>query len=415
MLYDNALLLRLYVDAWRVTKEPAHRETIRELVNYVEREMVAPSCAFYATQDADSEGEEGKFFVWSVEETRAALAGDDEAATVALLHWGITQEGNFEDSGKTVLSIVKPAAELAVQLGIAPSAVDAAIARARARMFDVRERRVKPFRDEKVLASWNGLMIGALADAGAALGDAAMVQAAARAFAFVDAKLVQGTGAETRVMRHIKGAIVKGPGFLDDYAFLADAALDLFEATGEARYVMKARDLADAILARFEDVKDGGFFFTPSDGEALIHRAKDPFDHAIPSGASIAAQVLLRLGVTVDARYTDPAVRQLEALAGAAAENPFGFGQAIGVLDRLVRGSVDVVIAGDARALVEAAWRAYLPNRNVAWLRDDAAREACAELAEGKDARDAAYVCRGRTCSLPLTTPADLAAALNNT
>ncbi len=291
--------------------------------------------------------------------------------------------------------------------------------RAKAKLFAAREERVKPFRDEKILASWNGLFVGALADAGSALGDAEMIVAAEKAFAFVESKLIDDRDGEARVRRHAKDGVVKGEGFLDDYAFVADAALDLFEATGDARYVTRARALGDTIQRRFWDSRDGqrGFFFTPSDGETLIHRAKDPFDHAVPSGTSIACKVLLRLGAVADAAYGKLATEQLEALAGAAVENPFGFGQGLCVLDRLVRGSVDVVIAGargDARAiaLASAAARHYLPNRNLIWLADEAARTACAGIASGKttaaDGAPRAFVCRGKTCSLPVTTAEEL-------
>ena len=419
MLYDNALLLRLYVDAWRVTGQERFAATAREIAGYVGREMTAPEGGFYSTQDADSEGEEGKFFVWSPASVRECLAGDDEATRAALLRWGVTDEGNFEQTGETVLHEAKSIADVAVQLGIAPSQVEAALGRARAKMFAKREERVKPFRDEKVLASWNGLMIGALADAGAALGDAEMVARAARAFAFVEATLFEERDGALRVRRHAKEGVAKGDGFLDDHAFIADAALDLFEATGEARYVRVARALGDTLQAQFWDAAQKGFFFTPNDGEALIHRAKDPFDQAVPSGTSIACKVLLRLGAVADAGYAAHAREQLEGLAAAAVENPFGFGQSLGLLDRVVRGSVDVVIAGArpsgagaGAAMGLVAARAYLPNRNVVWLADEDARAACAEIAAGKtagpDGEARAFVCRGRTCSLPVSRAEDL-------
>jgi uncharacterized protein len=417
MLYDNALLLRLYVDAWRVTREERFAKTAREIAAYVAREMTAPAGGFFATQDADSEGEEGKFFVWDPAEVRACLAGDDDEARAALLRWGIGDGGNFENSGKTVLHEAKSVADVAIVMALAPSAVEDALERAKAKMFAARERRVKPFRDEKVLASWNGLMIGALADAGSALGDAEIVARAAKAFAFVEGTLLEERRGELRVRRHAKDSVAKGDGFLDDHAFVADAALDLFEATGDARYAVRARALGDTIRSEFWDEKQRGFFFTPTDGEALIHRSKDPFDHAVPSGTSIACKVLLRLGAIADASYAKLAIEQLEGLAAAAVENPFGFGQGICVLDRLARGSVDVVIAGSpsdvrARSMAAVAARAYLPNRNVAWVGDESARTACAEIATGKTPGDGgeprAYVCRGRTCSLPVTTAEEL-------
>ncbi len=410
MLYDNALLLRLYVDAWRVTGEERFAETAREIAGYVAREMTAPGGGFFSAQDADSDGEEGKFFVWDPAEVRAALAGDEEAAEVALLRWGVEDGGNFEHTGKTVLHDARSTADIALQTGKAPAQVEAAVARAQRALFDARERRAKPFRDEKVLASWNALLIGALAEAGGALGDGALVARAEKAFGFVEATLLTEKDGELRVQRHAKDGKPHGQGFLDDHAFVADAALDLFEATGNPRYLARAARLARTLVARFWDPEGKGFFFAPSDGEALIHRAKDPFDQAVPSGVSIACKVLLRLGAVVDESFAREATAQLEALAPVAVENPSSFGQTLGVLDRLVRGSVDVVIAGSpddprARALAGAVFRRYLPNRNVVWVGDG---EAVGAIAEGKVAgaggEPQVYVCRGRTCSLPART-----------
>jgi hypothetical protein len=410
MLYDNALLLRLYVDAWRATGEERYAAVARDVVRYVTREMTHAEGGFYSSQDADSEGEEGKFFVWSPAQVRAALEGDTQAAEVALLSFGVTEEGNFEHQPTSVLHQARPIGDVARALGLDVPAADAALERARARMFDAREARPKPTRDEKILASWSALMIGALAEAGAALAEPAWVAAAARAFDFVVGALVH----DGRVERHVKDGQVRGPGFLDDYAYLADAALDLYDATGTPSYVARARALADAIVAHFRDADAGGFYFVRDDGEALIVRAKDPFDHAVPSGASIAHRVLLRLGALVDEAYVRPATADLERVASAAAGNPFAYGQTLSNLDRLVRGSVDVVLVGpptDARtqALARVARAAYLPNRSLAFADpgDPRSLEACRLLAGDKPARDApvAYVCRGRTCSAPVGSP----------
>ncbi len=397
MLYDNALLMRLYVDAWRATKAERFGDTAREIAAYVAREMTSPEGGFYATQAADSEGEEGKFFVWTPEELDEILDGDE--AQVARAAFGITRQGNFEESGATVLSIARDT-----------NKDDSVLARAKKKMFEAREKRIKPFRDEKILTSWNGLMIGAHADAGAALDAPEMVTAAARAFDFVSRVLVK----DDRALRHVKDGIVKGPGFLDDYSFLSDAALDLYEATGDAAYVDVAQKLADAMLGHFWDDNDTAFFFTPDDGERLIHRAKDPYDHAIPSGASVALGVMSRLGTMVDERYATIATRGIERLAGAALENPFGMSQTILLVDRLVRGTVDVVLAGPKdsapiRALARETLRAYLPNRVLAW------QSGAPLLAEDKPTRDVpvAYVCRGRTCSMPVAAPEQLGSLLS--
>jgi uncharacterized protein YyaL (SSP411 family) len=372
---------------------------------------------FYATQDADSEGEEGKFFVWTPEEVAEAVGGDRELARLAMDRFGVTNQGNFEGSGRSVLFEAKSIAELAVQRQRPPSEIAADLDRAMRAMLSVRARRERPFRDEKILASWNGLMIGAMVEASQVLGEPEFLHAAEKAYAFADRVLVH----DGRVQRHAIGSVVKGPGFLDDHAFLASAAIDLYEATGDPAYIAKARAIADRILELFWDKEGAGFFFSPEGGERLIVRTKDPFDQAIPSGSSIACLALLRLSALVDEKYGEPAAKALERAAGAAVLNPFGFGQTLCALDRLVRGSVDVVVVGareDARTRTLAAtvFRSYAPNRTLAWLdaEDARSREACAVLAEGKAAGNepVAYVCRGRTCSLPVALPDALAKML---
>ncbi|KYF95355.1 hypothetical protein BE20_45800 [Sorangium cellulosum] len=439
MLYDNALLLRLYADGFRAFKKPIYAETAREIVGYLFAEMRDPEGGFYASQDADSEGSEGKFFVWTLDQLRAAVGDDPLAYDVARLVFGVTEEGNFEDTGATVLSQHRTLEQAAAILDAGAGGGSAAhldrcreaLARARAKMLAAREARPRPARDDKVLASWNGLLIGALADAGRALDEPAWVEAAARAFAALEQKLVRGG----RVGRYLKdgapagakaagddGAADVRPGFLDDQAYLGNAALDLYEATSDPRYVGVARATADAMVAHHWDDAARGFFFTPDDGDALIARTQDIYDQAAPSATSMAALLCLRLAEIADERYLPPAERQLEALAPAAIENPFGLSQTVCALDRLARGSVTVVVVGEAGSaaageLAREAFEAYLPNRAVV-LVDPARPETAAAaqvVAEGKPARTGAavaYVCRGRTCSAPVTTPAELKALL---
>ncbi len=432
MLYDNALLLRSYVDGHRVFNEPLFESTARELAGWVTREMTDPGGGYYASQDADSAGddgvaEEGKFFVWNPNGVRDALGDDELAAKAALLHFGVTRDGNFDEHGRvtfmTVLHENRPITAVAAQLLDAPvDDVRAAITRARKRLFEVREQRPKPFRDEKILTSWGALMIGAMAEAGAALREPSMIASAERALAFVEGKLVRWSEDHTKAtaQRLAKGDVVKGPGFLDDHAYLANAALDLYEVTGEPSRVVLARALVDRMIDAFWEEGEG-FFFTPKDGETLITRSKDPYDNAVPSGASMACRALLRLGTLVDAKYTELGEKELLRLAPSAVANPMGYGQTLCELDRLVRGSVDVVLVGpreDARikALADAVFSRWLPNRTVAWLdpTNEASRAACALLGEGKEPKSmpVAYVCRGRTCSLPVATPEELRALL---
>ncbi|HWL88503.1 MAG TPA: thioredoxin domain-containing protein [Polyangiaceae bacterium] len=413
MLYDNALLLRLYADAERALGETRYGDTAREIAGYVAREMTDAAGAFYATQDADSEGEEGKFFVWSKKEVEGALSADE--ARLSLAYFNVTERGNFEESGRTVLHTPRPLEVVAKDLGLGLARAAELLSGAKEKLFEVREQRVKPFRDEKILAGWNGLLIGALAEASAALEEPALLGLAERAFAFLRARLIGSGDSSGRVLRHVKGDVVKGPGFLDDHAYVGNAALDLYEVTGDPAYVSTARAIANAVLERFVDRARGGFFFSPDDGEVLIHRAKDPYDQAVPSGQAMTCLLLLRLGTLTDASYVKHATVELDRLAQAALDNPFGLGQTLSITDRLVRGSVDVVLVGKrddvrTRALAREVFRTYLPNRNVAWFDpgDPAARDACAALAEGKEPKgDApvAYVCQGRTCSLPISDP----------
>jgi uncharacterized protein YyaL (SSP411 family) len=418
MLYDNAQLLRTYVDSWKVERAPGgdgaaaarYEGVARSIAAYVAREMTAPEGGFYAAQDADSEGEEGKFFVWTPAQIDEACEGDPDAARAAKTVFGVTPEGNFEGSGATVLHEAAPAADLA------------ALERARAKMLAARERRARPARDDKVLVSYSALMASGLALAGAALADDGMVASAERALSFLTRVLVvSGPDGRSRALRHACAGVARGPGFLDDHAFLGDAALDLYEATGAPRWVTLARSMADAILAHFHDPPDAGFFFTPDDGEKILVRAKDPYDHAVPGGQSVACRLLLRLGTLVDAAYAAPAERAIEKLASVAADDPFGMSLMAALGDRLVRGSVDVVLVGASadpatRALALEAHRAYLPDRVIAWIdpADPATTAAAPAIAEGKARQDrpAAYVCRNRTCSLPITDPAQLARTL---
>jgi uncharacterized protein YyaL (SSP411 family) len=413
MLYDNALLLRLCVDAWRQLGEERHATTARSIASYVMREMQSPEGGFYSTQDADSEGIEGTFFVWTPQQVDAACGGDEEAARIARRVWGVTDRGNFEETGATVLSVVEPPRD---------DSERAALERARRAMWEAREKRPKPFRDEKILASWNGLMIGSMADAGSALGDGEILAAAERAMAFVERVLVtREDGGRARVLRSAKDGKARGSGFLDDHAYLADASLDLYEATGSPHWVALARALAEATLAHFFDPASDSFFFVPDDGEKVLVRAKDIYDHAVPSSVSVACRMLLRLGALADPKYAEPATRVVEKLAPAAAANPMGLSSVVCLVDRLVRGSVDVVLVGPRAsagtgALARSVFRAGVRDRVVAWLdaADPASAEACRVQAEGKagHGEPVAYVCRGRTCSLPIGDPAELAEAL---
>jgi uncharacterized protein len=415
MLYDNALLLRSYVDGYRAFQNHAgYAATARAIVRYVDREMTDAEGGYYASQDADSEGEEGKFFVWDEAEVKAAVKAEADAA-IAVEYFGITMAGNFEDHGRPTFKTV-----LSETRALRDPAAREALERATNAMFEVREKRPKPFRDEKILTSWSSMMIGAMAEAGAVLGDEKMIASAERALAFIESKLFVANGRVARLTKKVGDGkwIVKEPGFLDDHSYLINAALDLYEATGNPNHVELARKVTKGMLDAFYDDSEG-FYFTPKDGESLITRSKDPYDNAVPSGMSIACRALLRLGTLVDASLTKIAEKELVRLAPACLRNPFGYGQSICEMDRLVRGSVDVVLVGKrdddrTKSLAKTVFSKWLPNRTIAWAdpTDPKSIDACALLAEGKPSpkkgEPVAYVCRGRTCSLPVSTSEEL-------
>ncbi|MGF1468831.1 MAG: thioredoxin domain-containing protein, partial [Sandaracinaceae bacterium] len=414
MLYDNALLARLYVDGWRATGDEAYRETARGVLAYVEREMRSPEGLFYSSQDADSDGREGAFFVWRPEELVEVLGEDD--ARVAALAFGVSEGGNFVDphsgeEGASVLHVNRPLSAVAAQLGRPLEEVEARFGRARRALFEAREARPKPFRDEKVIATWNGLMIGAFALAGGAFGDAGLVATARHALDAVRARLWADGG----LRRLAKDGEAKGDAFLEDYADLAGAALDVQQATLAPAPLAFARALVDAALARFWDEAEGLFYFTARGAQDVVVRAADASDNAVPSGTSSMAHALLRLhALTGEDAYRRVAETVLRRYAAAAVEHPLGHGHLVAALDRYVHGPVEVVVvaadddpAGDALAAA-ARGGAYVPDLVLARLAPGADENdgAVGRALEGRrqvEGRATAYVCRGMTCSAPVT------------
>ncbi|MFO0665580.1 MAG: thioredoxin domain-containing protein [Polyangiaceae bacterium] len=429
MLYDNALLLSLYADAYRAFGDASYGQTVREVADYILREMTAPDGAFYSTQDADSEGEEGRFFVWDRTDLEAALSGDTHAIDVARAFYGITDEGNFEETGKTVLSRVAPIERLAHARGESVAETEAHLARAKSAMLSFRDRRPKPFRDEKVLSCWNGLMIKGLAEAGMALGDARYVEAAARAMNAIQKRHMTREDGRVRLARFSiakdGGAEqARGEGYLEDHACLGEAALALFDATMDATHLQFARALADEILRSFRD-GDGtnagaSYFTTARSSEGLIVRPKDTHDSAVPSGSAVALGLLRALGALVGEPYASIAARDLMAAAAVALGNAQGFGQTLLALDDLVSGGTEVVVVGDpadarTRDLVRTAQKAYVHARTLlSFASEEEGLKMAPALAEGKKAADepVAYVCTGRTCSAPISDRALLSKAL---
>jgi uncharacterized protein YyaL (SSP411 family) len=398
MLYDNAQLARLYARAWQVTRRDHYRDVATETLDYLLREMRQPEGGFSSAQDADSEGVEGKFFAWSWDEL-VEVAGQEVAEWL-----GASPGGNWE--GTNVLRRTRD--EPPEGWG-----------EARRRLMASRERRVRPETDDKVLASWNGLAISALAVAGRALGRSEYVDTATHTADFVLTALRREDG---RLLRAWRQGRTSGPAYSDDHALLAGACLDLYETTFDVRWFEEARRLADDLVRLFHDPEAGGFFQTGSDAETLVIRPQELADNAVPSGNSVAAEVLQRLSLfTGEAEYESAGLSALRIVRDLMARAPSGFGHALCALDLYLSASREIAILGDlsderTRSLVEAVWERYLPNvvLAVGSPGDDRAAKTVPLLAgrEQVDGQPAAYVCERFACRMPVTEPEALTGQL---
>jgi hypothetical protein len=403
MLYDNALLVRLGAHLWQATKNPEIRRIVAETIHWAEREMRSPERGFYSSLDADSEGHEGKFYVWDATELDAALGAD---APVLRAYWGVTDGGNFE--GKNILSVAAADQRaLARQFAIAPDELEPIVMRAKETLYAVRAKRVWPARDDKILASWNGLMVRALAEAARAFGDESYRALAVDGARFLFDRLVR----DGRVLRSFSGGRARIAGYLEDYASLGLAALAVYELTFDEQWLARARTLGEAMTTWFWDEGGGVFFDTSSDHETLITRPRDVYDNATPSGTSLATELLLRLAELFDdADARRRAERAVDSIAPAIARYPLAFGHLLASADMLVNGAVEIAIAGDPgddafRALDRVVSERYVPSLVLAG--GAGSTESTIALFRGRDAISGlatAYVCRNYTCDLPAST-----------
>jgi uncharacterized protein len=391
MLYDNALLARAYLHAWQLTGDAYFRRICEETLDWALREMRGPEGGFYSALDADSEGEEGKFYVWTPDELREVLGDDAEAL---LEYWGADRGPNFE--GRNILHVAGGDIDPEV------------LARAREKLYAVRSERTWPGLDDKRITAWNALMIAALADAGAALGRDDYFSAAQACADFIDREMRDEQG---RLLRTYKDGRASLNAYLEDHAFLVEALLVLYEATFETRRFVRARELADTMIARFRDEGGAGFFTTSNDHEALIVRPKDFEDHPIPSGNSSAAYGLLRLtAFTAERSYEGPALEVLRLLHQAAGRHPQAFGHLLQALCFHLSPKREVAIVGDSLdRLAEEVRRRYRPTIVLAGgISDDPEAEAAVPLLEGRtpvEGKPAAYVCENFACKVPVTEP----------
>jgi uncharacterized protein YyaL (SSP411 family) len=416
MLYDNALLADVYLEAYQATADAEYARVARETLDYILGRMTSPEGGIYSTEDADSEGVEGKYYVWTLAELNEVL-GADRAGTFAYVY-DVTEAGNWEH--KNILNLPKPIAQAAKLLGRDEAELRRALDEDRARLLAVRDRREPPGKDTKVLTSWNGLMIGPLAEATRILRDDCYLDAARRSAGFLLDRMRTGDG---RLLHSYKDGQPKFNGYLDDYTNLIDGLTRLFEASGEPRWIESALDLCRVMIAEFAEAEGGGFFYTGKSHEALVARQRDAFDNATPSGNAMAATALLRLAALTGRADLEAAGRKtLESVQYVMEQAPMAAGQSLVALDFLLAPTQELaVIAGsdpdEYRAVLERIWSRFLPHAVVA----PAAVPPLPELVRmvplladrpAREGRTTTYVCEHFVCREPVVGVTGLDAAL---
>lgn len=418
MLYDQALVSAVYIETFQITANPDYAAVGRDIFEYVLTDLQGHDGGFFSSRDADSEGVEGKHYVWSKAEIISVLGQRD--GHLFCSHYGVTDEGNWE--GRNILNVQRDLETTARLNEIDPDELRHILNESRQKLLAARAQRVPPGLDDKILTSWNGLMIASLARGGRFLGEPRYVEAAARAADFILGKL----SADGRLLRTFRNGKAHTPAFLDDYAFFVEALLELYSASFEPRWLLEAIRLNQDTLRHFWDEREGAFFLTADDAELLVVRSKSIQDGATPAGNSVALTNLIRLGEILDNdEYREKALRALRALAGSVRQSPLAFDRLLLAVDLYHSPLTEVVIAGPrntppTQALIQTANHGYDPYRLIV-LMDETASGADAlrsqvPLLEGKlpiQGHAAAYVCRNRTCGKPATSPEELREVLS--
>lgn len=412
MLYDNALLAVVYLEAYVASGDEKYRQVVTETLDYLLRDMTDPSGGFYSAEDADSEGVEGKFYVWTPEQI-AEVLGESAAATFCRAY-DVTDRGNFE--GQSILNLPKTIAQQAKLIGRDEAELNAELSEGRQKLLAVRDKRVRPGLDDKVLVSWNALAIDAMARAGAALGEDRYVAAAKKAADFLLAELRDADG---RLLHTWRGGKAKLQAYLDDYTALANALVSLYEATADESYVTASAELMEVVLARFGGGDEEGFYFTADDHEQLLTRNKDFTDNATPGGNSMAAMALQRLGkLLARGDLLDVAEGILSAAAPMMQQIPMAAGQMLLALDLYVGPMHELVFVGEqASDMSRSAHRRFLPRRVIASREQNTSEPSPLDsLFAGRETEGECtlYICQNQTCQEPVTGQAAVDAALLN-
>ncbi|MCJ8012595.1 thioredoxin domain-containing protein [Paenibacillus sp. KQZ6P-2] len=418
MLYDNALLVMAYLEGYQLTGKRLWAEVAENVLTYIQRDMTSPGGAFYSAEDADSEGVEGKFYLFSQGDVEEALDLKDLDTYCHI--YDITPEGNFEGSNIPNLIQAVPQ-DYAKEHNIKLLELTTQLEKSRQKLFDYREKRVHPFKDDKVLTSWNGLMIAAFAKAAKVIQNPSYTQAATKAADFIWFRMRQEDG---RLLARYREGDTAFTAYLDDYAFLMWGLIELYEATGDTEYVKRVISLKDIMIEDFWDEADGGFYFSSRHGEKLLSRSKELYDGAIPSGNSVAALQLSKLAaITQDPELTSLVDRQLQVFTGTAVQYPMGYAMYLLSAMQPFQGGREIVLSGNRddthmQDMVAAVQQAYLPGASVVYNWEGEAGEKLRELlphiADMKpvSGKAAAYICEHFSCKEPVTTLEALREAL---
>ncbi|NYT19932.1 MAG: thioredoxin domain-containing protein, partial [Methanosarcinales archaeon] len=419
MLYDQGMLAIAYSQAYQATGRSEFANTAREIFEYVERDMTSPEGGFYCAEDADSEGVEGKFYVWDIDEVRKIIPEKD--AELIVDHFNMEKNGNFLDestrraNGKNILHIKTGLEEIALKHNLKVEELEISIEESRQKLFEVREKRVHPSKDDKILTDWNGLMIASLAIASRALEEERYANLAKRCADFILTSTYMKTGSLSHICN--VGTETSSPAFLEDHAFFIWGLIELYETTFETSYLNTALKINEYLLDNYWDAENGGFFQTANISESLLFRKKEVYDGAIPSGNSVAFSNLIRLGkMTGNTKLEKKAYEVMKTFSGTVSAIPIGYTHFLSAVNFILGPSSEIVIAGDlnsedTKLMLSDLHRDYLPNKVVLFKPSGTEGNAITKIAEYTknlvmiDGKATAYVCKGLSCKEPTTDP----------
>ncbi len=424
MIYDQAMLALAYTEAFQATRKKLYKETAEQIFAYVLRDMTSPEGGFYSAEDADSDGEEGKFYVWTEAELRGLLTNSDADFFINIFN--IEKTGNFREqstgelTGTNIPHLTTDISGIAKKYDTSSSDIEKRIERIRKIIFEAREKRIHPFKDDKILTDWNGLMISALAKAGRVFGNISYTKAAEKAADFIQTNLsIKG-----RLLHRYRNGDAKIKGNLDDYSFLVMGLIELYETTFNPLYLQKAIEYTDVMQSHFWDSKNGGYYFSPNDGEKLLIRTKEIYDAAIPSGNSVAFMNLVKLGrITADTKYEKLGSKLVDSFSSNIKQSPTGVSFFLSGLQFEFEESFEIVIAGEKsddnyNQMLQSIYSKYIPNKVVLFI-DKANKKSITELApfvqnySGVPGQTTVYVCKNYVCSLPVKDSKNLDLLLN--